>query len=221
MAHNGGTKVNYGFYWSAKAWDMAMIPAEAGSCGRVGPPLHAHPDLPVPADGPVMGALYVVFLPFAGFALVAGHALRAAKTWRPTASCTSRWPSAQLGAGRAYLAAASAPRRRRRRPQARHALTARQSGRRWIRPPVSTGAGAGVVDGSRGFRPRRTSGGVRRTDTDGARHPDARTAVFVIDYAAVRRIGFITCVRRPRPAARTGDETASHPELCRAAAQER
>jgi len=30
MAHNGGTKVNYGFYWSAKAWDMAMIPAEGG-----------------------------------------------------------------------------------------------------------------------------------------------------------------------------------------------
>ena len=30
MAHNGGTKVNFGFYWSAKAWDMAMIPAEGG-----------------------------------------------------------------------------------------------------------------------------------------------------------------------------------------------
>ena len=29
---------------------------------------------------PLMGALYVVFLPVAGFALVGGHALRAAKT---------------------------------------------------------------------------------------------------------------------------------------------
>ena len=24
MAHEGGTKVYYGFYWSAKAWDMVL-----------------------------------------------------------------------------------------------------------------------------------------------------------------------------------------------------
>ena len=81
MAHNGGTKVNYGFYWSAKAWDMAMIPAEGGLLpGGSDTHYTRIPTFLFLLMAPVMGALYVVFLPFAGFALVAGHALRAAKT---------------------------------------------------------------------------------------------------------------------------------------------
>jgi hypothetical protein len=81
MAHNGGTKVNYGFYWSAKAWDMAMIPAEGGLLP--GGSDRAYTRIPTflfLLMAPFMGALYVVFLPFAGFALVLGHALRALKT---------------------------------------------------------------------------------------------------------------------------------------------
>jgi len=52
-----------------------------------------------------MGALYVVFLPFAGFALVAGHALRALKTLATDAfmhvavAVSPRWAP-----GEAYLA---------------------------------------------------------------------------------------------------------------------
>ena len=81
MAHNGGTKVNYGFYWSAKAWDMAMVPAEGGLLpGGSDRHYRRIPTFLFLLMAPVMGALYVVFLPFAGFALVAGHALRAVKT---------------------------------------------------------------------------------------------------------------------------------------------
>lgn len=81
MAHTGGTKVNYGFYWSAKAWDMAMVPAEGGLLPGGSDRRYAR----IPTGlfllmAPLMGALYVVFLPVAGFVLVAGHALRALKT---------------------------------------------------------------------------------------------------------------------------------------------
>jgi len=81
MAHEGGTKVNYGFYWSAKAWDMAMVPAEGGLLpGGSDRHYTRIPTFLFLLMAPLMGALYVVFLPFAGFALVAGHALRALKT---------------------------------------------------------------------------------------------------------------------------------------------
>jgi hypothetical protein len=81
MAHTGGTKVNYGFYWSAKAWDMAMVPAEGGLLpGGSDRHYTRIPTFLFLLMAPVMGALYVVFLPFAGFALVLGHALRALKT---------------------------------------------------------------------------------------------------------------------------------------------
>ena len=81
MAHTGGTKVNYGFYWSAKAWDMAMVPAEGGLLpGGSDRHYTRIPTFLFLLMAPIMGALYVVFLPFAGFALVFGHALRALKT---------------------------------------------------------------------------------------------------------------------------------------------
>jgi hypothetical protein len=80
MAHTGGTKVNYGFYWSAKAWDMAMVPAEGGLLpGGTDRHYTRIPTFLFLLMAPIMGALYVVFLPFAGFALVAGYAARGLK----------------------------------------------------------------------------------------------------------------------------------------------
>ena len=81
MAYNGGTKVNYGFYWSAKAWDMAMIPAEGGLLpGGTDQRYTRIPTFLFLLMAPIMGALYVVFLPFAGFALLIGHAAIGLKT---------------------------------------------------------------------------------------------------------------------------------------------
>ena len=60
MAHNGGTKVNYGFYWSAKAWDMAMVPAEGGLLpGGSDRHYTRIPTVLFLLMAPLMGALYV------------------------------------------------------------------------------------------------------------------------------------------------------------------
>ena len=81
MAHEGGTKVNYGFYWSAKAWDMAMIPAEGGLLpGGSDRSYLRIPTFLFLLMAPFMGALYVVFLPFVGFVMVAGYAARGVRT---------------------------------------------------------------------------------------------------------------------------------------------
>jgi len=80
MAHEGGTKVNYGFYWSAKAWDMAMVPAEGGLLPGGSDRRYSRiPTFLFLLMAPFMGALYVVFLPFVGFAMVAGYAARGIK----------------------------------------------------------------------------------------------------------------------------------------------
>jgi hypothetical protein len=80
MAHEGGTKVNYGFYWSARAWDMAMIPAEGGLLpGGSDRHYSRIPTFLFLLMAPFMGALYVVFLPFVGFAMIAGYAARGIK----------------------------------------------------------------------------------------------------------------------------------------------
>jgi hypothetical protein len=107
MAHAGGTKVNYGFYWSAKAWDMAMIPAEGGILpGETDRQYTRIPTFLFLLMAPIMGALYVVFLPFAGFALVIGFAARGVKTMVTDAFMNIAVAVApQWAPGEAYLAA--------------------------------------------------------------------------------------------------------------------
>jgi hypothetical protein len=71
---------------------------------------------------PVMGALYVVFLPVAGFALVAGHALRALKTLATDAFMhIAVAVSPQWAPGEAYLA-------NRKRAKAEKAATRKRAG---------------------------------------------------------------------------------------------
>jgi len=104
--YEGGKKVNYGFYWSAKAWDMTMVPAEGGLLpGGSDQPYTRIPTFLFLLMAPVMGALYVVFLPVAGFALVAGHAFRALKTLATDAFMhIAVAVSPQWAPGEAYLA---------------------------------------------------------------------------------------------------------------------
>jgi hypothetical protein len=69
---NGGTKVKAGFYWRAGRWEI--VPVEGS--GSVLPGDASESYWPIPTLGmlmaaPVMGALFVVFLPFIGFAIVA------------------------------------------------------------------------------------------------------------------------------------------------------
>ena len=81
MAYTGGTTVKNGFYWSMKAWDMSMIPAEGGTLPGASDRHYSRiPTFLFLVMAPFMGALYVVFLPFAGFALVLSFAARGIKT---------------------------------------------------------------------------------------------------------------------------------------------
>lgn len=78
--YEGGTKVKTGFYWSAKAWDMEMVPVEGGLLpGGSDRHYMRVPTFLFLLMAPIMGALYVVFLPFVGFAMVLGYAARGAK----------------------------------------------------------------------------------------------------------------------------------------------
>ena len=80
MAYTGGTKVGSGFYWSMKAWDMAMVPAGGGLLpGGDDRSYTRIPTFLFLLMAPMMGALYVVFLPFVGFAMVLGYAARGVK----------------------------------------------------------------------------------------------------------------------------------------------
>ena len=106
MAHEGGTKVNYGFYWSARGWDMAMIPAEGGLLpGGADRRYSRIPTFLFLLMAPFMGALYVVFLPFVGFAMLAGYAARGVKRMVTDAFMNIAVAvSPQWAPGEAYLA---------------------------------------------------------------------------------------------------------------------
>jgi len=107
MAYTGGTKVNYGFYWSAEAWDMAMIPTEGGLLpGGTNRRYLRIPTFLFLLMAPIMGALYVVFLPFAGFALLLGHLGKAVSRLATDAFMhIAVAVSPQWAPGEAYLAA--------------------------------------------------------------------------------------------------------------------
>lgn len=72
--YRGGCKVEAGFYWDKKEWSINTV---SGTQGGVLPKDRAeYTKIPAPAmlvAAPVMGAAYVMFLPFAGMALFADH----------------------------------------------------------------------------------------------------------------------------------------------------
>lgn len=107
MAYTGGTKVKNGFYWSMQAWDMAMVPAEGGMLpGDAARTYTRIPTLLFLLLAPMMGALYVVFLPFVGFVMVLGYAARWAKRGATDAAMNVAVAVAPSWApGEAYLAA--------------------------------------------------------------------------------------------------------------------
>jgi hypothetical protein len=77
LTYHGGTRVRSGFYWSRSSWTVLTLPREGG----VLPGGEEHRYLKVPillllGLAPVMGGLYVMFLPFIGFAMVLGLAAK-------------------------------------------------------------------------------------------------------------------------------------------------
>jgi hypothetical protein len=77
---SGGTKVKAGYYWRASQWEIVTI---SGRDGGVLPGGHDEvfygiPILAMLALAPIMGALFVMFLPFIGFAILLQYAAQAA-----------------------------------------------------------------------------------------------------------------------------------------------
>ncbi len=70
--YTGSTQVSGGYYWSPRSWEVEVVPQEGGRLK--GAPDAKYVKVPFPllfVIVPVLGGLFLIFLPFAGFALFA------------------------------------------------------------------------------------------------------------------------------------------------------
>jgi hypothetical protein len=73
--YTGGNAVSGGYYWSPSKWEVEVVPSEGGRLR--GPPEARYVKLPFPmlfVVVPLLGALFLIFLPLIGFALF-GYAI--------------------------------------------------------------------------------------------------------------------------------------------------
>ena len=69
--HNGGDRVNAGFYLNLDQWSVTTMSGKGGVLTGTSDTRYLRvPTLAVLAFAPLMGAAYVVFLPFVGIAMV-------------------------------------------------------------------------------------------------------------------------------------------------------
>lgn len=79
--HTGGQTVRHGFYWNAAKWEIALIDRQGGLLPGEAHERYARvPVLAMLLVAPIMGALYVFFLPFIGVAMVLDYVAR--RLWR-------------------------------------------------------------------------------------------------------------------------------------------
>ena len=74
----GGDTVKEGYYWNLERWDATFVEGPAGELP--GSPREIYRRIPAIAllsGAPIMGALFVMFLPFIGIALLLRHIARA------------------------------------------------------------------------------------------------------------------------------------------------
>jgi hypothetical protein len=73
----GGNKVDGGFYLNRKTWDLVTVNGKKGVLpGKANDLYLKVPTLAMLAAAPLLGATFVIFLPFVGFALFAAAGLR-------------------------------------------------------------------------------------------------------------------------------------------------
>jgi hypothetical protein len=73
--HKGGDTVKTGFYLDWRNWRFEMIDAVKGSLSGAPETSYVRvPTLAMLVVAPILGALFVVFLPFIGFAIVGERA---------------------------------------------------------------------------------------------------------------------------------------------------
>jgi hypothetical protein len=69
--YTGGTSVKSGYYWNPRSWAVEVVPSEGGRLPADGA---SYLRIPFPllfVVVPVLGALFLIFLPLIGFALFA------------------------------------------------------------------------------------------------------------------------------------------------------
>jgi hypothetical protein len=67
----GGQTVRHGFYWNADKWQVTLVERQGGDLPGEARERYARvPVLAMLLVAPIMGALYVIFLPLIGFAMV-------------------------------------------------------------------------------------------------------------------------------------------------------
>ena len=72
MAYTGGSEAKAGYYWSPRSWKVEVVPPEGGRLP--GPGGARYVKVPFPlllVIVPVLGAVFLVFLPLVGFGLFA------------------------------------------------------------------------------------------------------------------------------------------------------
>jgi hypothetical protein len=79
-SHNGGTKVAGGYYWNARRWAVEVIGEEGGKLPGTADAKYVKVPFPLLfLIVPVLGALFLVFLPLIGFGLFAYAIVRRVK----------------------------------------------------------------------------------------------------------------------------------------------
>lgn len=77
LRYHGNEWAKAGFYWSPSRWEIVTVPKGGGHLkGEEKVSYFRLPLLLVMVLGPLIGALYVGFLPLIGFALVIGFAAK-------------------------------------------------------------------------------------------------------------------------------------------------
>ena len=77
MAYTGGSEVKSGYYWCPRSWKVEVVPPEGGRLP--GPGGVRYVKVPFPllfVVVPVLGALFLMFLPLVGFGLLAHAVVR-------------------------------------------------------------------------------------------------------------------------------------------------
>ena len=77
VAHRGGEAVKAGFYWHAEDWEVVPVPGKGGALPGTAADRYVRlPALGMVLLAPVMGGLFVMFLPLIGIALLLAHLAR-------------------------------------------------------------------------------------------------------------------------------------------------
>ena len=93
--HKGGDIVKGGFYWNQAQWHLENVDGKVGMLPGTEEARYARvPTLALFVLAPLMGALFVVFLPFIGFALLIGMVVaRAMGLFKKSKAVTPKPPA--------------------------------------------------------------------------------------------------------------------------------